>query len=116
VALSGPYNMGANWDSLPELTREALRVRSHARTPEEGRANASTLSLEDVAERITCPIYIVAGRQDRVIPWQDAERLAREVKGPVVFSLIEDGSHVANNRGYKWRLQTADWMAEQLGA
>jgi 2,6-dihydroxypseudooxynicotine hydrolase len=115
VALSGPYDMGANWDSLPELTREALRVRSHARTPEEGRANASTLSLEGVAGRITCPIYIVAGEQDRVIPWQDAERLAREVKGPVVFSLIEDGGHVANNRGYKWRPQTADWMAEQLG-
>jgi 2,6-dihydroxypseudooxynicotine hydrolase len=115
VALSGPYNMGASWDSLPELTREAIRVRSHAATPEEGRRNASTLSLEGVAERITCPLYIVAGKLDRVIPWQDAERLAREVKGPVVFSLIEDGNHVANNRGYKWRLQTADWMADQLG-
>jgi 2,6-dihydroxypseudooxynicotine hydrolase len=90
-------------------------VRSHARTPEQGRANALTLSLAGVAERIACPIYIVAGKLDRVIPWQDAERLAREVKGPVVFSLIEDGNHVANNRGYKWRLQTADWTADQLG-
>ena len=115
VALSGPYDMGANWDRLPELTREAMRVRSHARTPEEGHRNAATLSLTGVAEHIKCPIYIVAGKQDRVIPWQDAERLSREVKGPVVFSLIEDGNHVANNRGYKWRLQTADWMAERLG-
>jgi 2,6-dihydroxypseudooxynicotine hydrolase len=114
VALSGPYNMGAIWDSLPDLTREAFRVRSHARTPEEGRANASTLSLEGVAGRVTCPIYIVAGKLDRVIPWQDAERLAREASGPVVLSLLEDGNHVANNRGYKWRLQTADWMAEKL--
>jgi 2,6-dihydroxypseudooxynicotine hydrolase len=116
VALSGPYDMGAHWDSLPDLTREALRVRSHARTPEEGRANASTLSLAGVAERIACPLYVVAGKLDRVIPWRDAERLAHEVNGPVVFSLIEDGNHVANNRGYKWRLQTADWMADQLGA
>jgi 2,6-dihydroxypseudooxynicotine hydrolase len=115
IALSGPYNMGAGWDGLPELTREAIRVRSHASTPEEGRANALTLSLAGVAERIACPVYIVAGKLDRVIPWQDAERLAREVKGPAVFSLIEDGNHVANNRGYKWRLQTADWMADQLG-
>jgi hypothetical protein len=30
--------------------------------------------------------------------------------------VIEDGNHVANNRGYKWRLQSADWMAEQLGS
>ncbi|HWE21044.1 MAG TPA: alpha/beta fold hydrolase [Hyphomicrobiaceae bacterium] len=116
VALSGPYDMGANWDHLPELTREAVRVRSHAQTPEDGRRNAATLSLAGIAERITCPLYIVAGKLDRVIPWQDAERLACEAKGPVVFALIEDGNHVANNRGYKWRLQTADWMADQLGA
>ena len=45
-----------------------------------------------------------------------AQRLAREVKGPVELLAIEDGNHVANNRGYKWRLQSADWMAEQLGA
>ena len=115
IALSGPYNMGKNWDTIPDLTREAIRVRSHARTQEEGRKNALTLSMEGVADKITCPIYIVAGKQDRVVPWQDAERLSKEVKGAVVFSLIEDGNHVANNRGYKWRLQTADWMAEQLG-
>jgi 2,6-dihydroxypseudooxynicotine hydrolase len=38
------------------------------------------------------------------------------VKGPVELVLVEDGSHVANNRGYRWRLQSADWMAERLGA
>jgi 2,6-dihydroxypseudooxynicotine hydrolase len=116
VALSGPYDMGANWDMLPALTREAFRVRSHAETDADGRRNAGTLSLAGVAERIACPLYIVAGKLDRVIPWQDAERLSREAKGPVVLSLIEDGNHVANNRGYKWRLQTADWMADRLGA
>jgi dipeptidyl aminopeptidase/acylaminoacyl peptidase len=115
IALSGPYNMGRNWETIPDLTREAIRVRSHAKTQEQGRQNALTLSMEGVASRIACPIYIVAGKQDRVVPWQDAERLSKEVRGPVVFSLIEDGNHVANNRGYKWRLQTADWMAEQLG-
>ena len=115
IALSGPYNMGRNWETIPELSRETIRVRSHAKTDEEGRRNALTLSMEGVASKIECPIYIVAGKQDRVVPWQDAERLSKEVKGPVVFSLIEDGNHVANNRGYKWRLATADWMAEQLG-
>ena len=116
IALSGPYDMGANWDGLPELTREAIRVRSHCKTAAEAKRNAAALSLKGVAERITCPLFVVAGKQDRVVPWQDAERLAREAKGPVEFLAIEDGNHVANNRGYKWRLQTADWMAERLGA
>jgi dipeptidyl aminopeptidase/acylaminoacyl peptidase len=116
ISLAGPYDFSTAWDTLPDLTREAFRVRSHCKTQEEGRRNAATLSLEGVAGRIVCPIFIVTGKLDRVIPWRDAEKLAREVKGPVELLILEDGNHVANNRGYRWRLQTADWMAEQLGA
>jgi 2,6-dihydroxypseudooxynicotine hydrolase len=57
----------------------------------------------------------VAGKQDRIVPWQDGERLAREARGPVELVLIDDGNHVANNRGYRYRTQSADWMAAQLG-
>ena len=69
-----------------------------------------------MAQNITCPIFVMTGKLDRVIPWQHAERLAREVKGPWTFLLIEDGNHVANNRAYRWRPQSADWLAEQLRA
>ena len=48
------------------------------------------------------------------MPAKDTERLAREVKGPVTLQLIDDGNHIANNRAYRWRAQSADWMAEQL--
>jgi dipeptidyl aminopeptidase/acylaminoacyl peptidase len=116
IALSGPYDLADCWDGLPELTREAFRVRSHCASQADARRNAATLSLKGVAERITCPIFIMTGKLDRVIPWQDAERLARDVKGPCELLLVEDGGHVANNRGYRWRLQSADWMAERLGA
>jgi dipeptidyl aminopeptidase/acylaminoacyl peptidase len=116
IALSGPFDFGAAWDRLPELTRETFRVRSHCADEAGARRNAATLSLEGVAGSIGCPLCIVAGRQDRLVPWQDAERLAREAAGTVELMLIEDGNHVANNRAYRWRLQTADWMAEQLGS
>ena len=115
IALGGPFNMGNAFDSLPDLTRETFRIRSHAKTRDEAHRNADTLSLEGIAERITCPIFIVNGRQDRVIPAADAERLARDVKGPVTLMMIEDGNHIANNRAYRWRSQSADWMKEQLG-
>ena len=114
IALGGPFNWGANWDNLPELTREAFRARSHCKTQEDARKNAMTLSLESVAHNITCPIFIVNGRLDRIVPATDAERLAREVKGPVELMMIEDGNHIATNRAYRWRSQSADWMAEQL--
>jgi dipeptidyl aminopeptidase/acylaminoacyl peptidase len=114
IALSGPFDFLEAWDSLPGLTREAFRVRSHCATVEDAQHNAATLTLRGIAPRITCPLYIVAGKQDRVVPWQHAKRLADEVKGPVEFVMIEDGGHVANNRGYRWRPQSADWMAEKL--
>jgi 2,6-dihydroxypseudooxynicotine hydrolase len=115
IALGGPFNWAEAWDGLPELTREAFRVRSHCKTDEEARKNANTLSLEGVADKITCPIFIVNGRLDRIVPAKDAERLAREVKGPVELMMIEDGNHIATNRAYRWRSQSADWMKEQLG-
>ena len=113
IALGGPFNWAEAWDGLPELTREAFRVRSHCKTDEEARKNAATLSLEGVAQNITCPIFIVNGRLDRLVPAKDAERLAREVKGPVELMMIEDGNHIATNRAYRWRSQSADWMAER---
>ncbi len=103
IALGGPFNMGKAWDGLPELTREAFRVRSHGKTQEDGRQVALTLTLEGVAQNITCPIFIVNGRRDRIIPPADAERLAREVKGPVELMMIDDGNHIGNNRAYRWR-------------
>jgi len=114
IALGGPFDWGAAWDGLPELTREAFRARSHCATFDEAREHAKTLSLEGVAENITCPIYIVNGRHDRIVPAADAERLAREVKGPAELVMIEDGNHIATNRAYRWRSQSADWMAEKL--
>ena len=35
IALGGPFDWGATWDNLPELTREAFRVRSHCATQDE---------------------------------------------------------------------------------
>ena len=29
--------------------------------------------------------------------------------------VVEDGNHIANNRPWRWRALSADWMAQQLG-
>ena len=116
ISLAGPYDLGECWDSMPDLTRNTFRVRAKCESMEHAKKHAATLSLNGVAQNITCPLYIVSGQRDRVIPWQHAERLSRDAKGEVVFNLIEDGNHIANNRPYRWRPQSADWLARQLGA
>jgi fermentation-respiration switch protein FrsA (DUF1100 family) len=115
IALGGPFEFSKAWDTLPQVTREAIRSRTHATSDEEAVRNISKLSLVGIAQNITVPIYIVNGRLDRLVPASDAERLAREVKGPVELMIVEDGNHIANNRAYRWRSQSADWMKEQLG-
>ena len=115
IALSGPFDWAAIFDRLPELTRHTFQVRAKCRTEAQARAHAATLSLRDVAGNITCPLFIVAGKRDGIVPWQEAEKLAATAAGPVVRCFIEDGNHVANNRGYRYRTQSADWMAGCLG-
>src|SRR6266481_4815656 len=53
---------------------------------------------------------------ERVEMPYEGKWLADEVKIPVVLNLVEEGNHIANTRAYCWRTQSADWMAEQLGA
>jgi 2,6-dihydroxypseudooxynicotine hydrolase len=115
IALSGPYDWAEIWPQMNPLTREAFRVRAKCATLDEARDHGASLTLKGVASKITCPLFIVAGKQDRIVPWQDGERLAREAGGPVELLLIEDGNHVANNRGYRYRTQSADWMGKHLG-
>ncbi len=114
IALTGPFDFGKSFDRVPALTRAAFTARSFAKTEEEARAVAERMTLEDAAPRITCPLYIVGARLDRVVPVEDAEKLAARAGGPVVLNLIEDATHVANNRIYKYRTQSADWMAARL--
>lgn len=114
IALSGPYSWGAVWDNLPDLTRAAFTARSKSASADEAREVANRMSLNGVAEKIVCPLFVLAGKLDRLVPYTDAERLAAEASGPVELLVVEDGNHIANNRTYRYRLQSADWMADQL--
>jgi 2,6-dihydroxypseudooxynicotine hydrolase len=116
IANCGPYNWGALWDKLPELTREAYIRRSHSRNAEEALDKAFQISLEGVASRIECPLFVIAGGLDRLCPPEDAQRLASETRGETELLIIPDGNHVAHNRFYKYRNQSADWMARHLEA
>jgi pimeloyl-ACP methyl ester carboxylesterase len=115
IALSGPFDWERIWDGLPELTRETFRVRSHSKDEMQARQVAKTLTMKEAAPRITCPIFIVTGRQDRLVPAAHAEQLAKAVAGPVELMVVEDGGHNANNRPYRYRSRTADWLAAQFG-
>jgi 2,6-dihydroxypseudooxynicotine hydrolase len=114
-AISGPYDFGEQWDGLPPLTRETFVVKSGARDETEGRELASRLSLRGIAEEVRQPALFVTGRLDRIVPWEQTERAAREAPGGS-FVLFDHGAHVCSNIPYRYRPLVADWMAEQLAS
>lgn len=114
AGVSGPYDMGAQWDSMPGLTREAFIHHSGAGDEGQARRRAAELTLAGVAERVAQPCLVVTGRLDRVIPWEQTRRIADEVPHSE-WVLYEDGTHVCNNIPFRYRPLVADWMRDRLG-
>lgn len=114
ISLTGPFDFSEAFDRAPDLTRAAFIARCHAANADEAVEIARRMDLSSVACRIACPIYVVGGKLDRVVPPEHAERLAASVAGPATLNMVEDGTHVVNNRPYKYRPQPADWIAQSL--
>lgn len=115
VSLAGPFDFGACWDGLPELTRRTFAVRSGAADDADARRIAHTLSMADHAADLVAPLLVVFGKQDRLIPWRHAELLRDAVAGPVELLMLERGNHGCADVAPWHRPYTADWLAARLG-
>jgi len=113
VALAGPYRFDLDWDELPPQTRATFRVRSAAATDAEAQAKAATLTLEQAAARISVPLLVAHGGQDRLISPRHAERLASEAKDAELV-MFPDGNHGLTNHAFESRSLVADWLAARL--
>ncbi|MEY3071839.1 MAG: hypothetical protein RLZZ353_35 [Actinomycetota bacterium] len=116
ASISGSYRVLDSWAGRPRANRMAYQVRAHLDSEEAVEAFLVDYDLAGVAERVTCPLYVVGGTRDRLTPPTAAERIAREASGPVVLDVVEGGNHVVNNMPYRYRPQVADWLVEVLGA
>jgi dipeptidyl aminopeptidase/acylaminoacyl peptidase len=116
IANCGPYDWGRVLPQMPQVSQEVFRVRSHAKSMDEAHQLARRITLEGAAERIKCPLLVVFGAGDRLIPPSEGERLVKAASGPSELVVYEEGNHVCFNISYKFRPLTGDWMAEQLRA
>lgn len=83
----------------------------------EGEAELAALlrrvRLEPVAARIRCPLCIVHGEQDAIVPVEFARRLYDAVSGPRLLHIIPGGDHAASLHLTHLAL-LADWLADHL--
>jgi dienelactone hydrolase len=113
AGISGPYDFAADWDTMPELTRETIRHHTGAGSEADARRRAHALNLDGVAERVRQPCLVVTGTLDRVIGWEQTKRIADAAPNSE-WVLYEDGTHVCNNIPFKYRPLVADWIGARL--
>ncbi len=104
-----------HWDSLPPMTREGYQLRTGARDAEDARARVARLSLAGVAGRVACPLLVLHGTADAVVPVAEGRRIAQEAPH-ATYREFEGGNHSLSNHHFEARTGMADWMAAQLGA
>lgn len=113
VVLGGPFRLDLDWDALPPLTREVFAHRSGSPGDEDARAAAALFTLEDAAARITRPLLVVHGAQDRIFGRVHADRLGAQAPGAEIL-VFDDGNHGVTNRAFESRAALADWLALRL--
>ncbi len=106
--------------SVPDWENQLLWVFGK-KTVEEALAVAKQMTLKGVAEKITCPLLVIHGENDRQIPlWHAEKTIEAAVNSPgrrlKVFTLAEGGAeHCQVDNGSMAVDYMADWVAETLG-
>jgi 2,6-dihydroxypseudooxynicotine hydrolase len=113
AGISGPFQFGADWDTIPALTRETIAHHTGAAGEDDARQRAAELNLAGVAERVTQPSLVITGRRDRVVAWEQTKRIA-DASPNAEWILYDEGTHVCNNIPFKYRPLVADWILARL--
>ena len=113
VVFGGLYDY-SYWDSMPPLVLEGFRQALGAATEKEAHARIESNTLDGCLENVRCPVLVVHGKLDKIIPWRQAVRMAEEMPGRATLLLDEDGVHCCHNHAIRYRPAMADWLATTL--
>jgi len=80
-------------DEIREGYRLPLRAENWDRALWELTVARRPLDLGDRVDEIACPVFVISGDDDRIVPVEESRRLAEEIAG-ADFALIEDAGHV----------------------
>ncbi|MGE5334662.1 MAG: alpha/beta hydrolase family protein [Nitrososphaerota archaeon] len=114
VDLAGLYSMAEHWDERPPMTRATFTRRSGASNETEGRERAQALTLAGATQHVRCPLLVVHGTRDTIVPFSDAERIHAEIPSSELAA-FEGSNHGCTDRVFASRSLMADWLAERLG-
>jgi dienelactone hydrolase len=115
VDLAGIYSMAEHWDERPPMTRATFTRRSGAANEAEGQERSKAMTLAGVTEHVRCPLLIVHGTRDTIVPFGDAERIHAEIPSSELAAFA-GSNHGCTDQVFASRSLMADWLAKRLGA
>jgi hypothetical protein len=80
IANCGPYEVGRLLPNSPPIQREVFRAGAHAGTTKQAQPTSSHSWVRQ--NRITCPLLVMVGGEDKLVPSSEGERLAKTASGP----------------------------------
>lgn len=115
VATSAGYDRrGTDWDDPYQVAFDMHLFHVDSIEALRERLSQLDLSLEGDAEKITCPILVIAGGRDEKSHFSGSQRFFDEVRGPKEWVVFPDGERNGNNVPFKVRPRTADFLADIL--
>ena len=113
ITNGGGYNLLDYFAKRPGHSKETSIHRLMAANEADAMEKLKPFNLQGVAEKVQCPLLVIVGDRDRLVPPEQGKRAAAEAPHAELWE-FEDGNHVCNNIVYKHRPQQADWMRKQL--
>jgi 2,6-dihydroxypseudooxynicotine hydrolase len=104
------------WEQLPPVPASGFRSLTGIADPAAAEAAIRrAIDLAPAAGAIRCPLYVLHGEQDPLIPVEQAHLTAEAaVNAEVTLVIVPGGDHCGHNQHHLVRPAIADWLADQL--
>jgi dienelactone hydrolase len=113
VEIAGFYYPTAWWDRFPPGIKEFLRYVMGAADERELIEMVRPVNLRGHVQRIRCPLLVVHGQQDPIVPFEESELIFNEAQPPKERFIFAAGDHGCVNVG-EARPLIGDWLASTL--
>lgn len=106
----------STWDRHTSGIKDGWAYISGKENWDEAKEYFMSFTLKGIADKITCPLYILQGKKDEINPTETAVWISKQVRGPVTLDIEEEGGHCVHNLGHIVRPRMTDWLAKTLGS
>lgn len=97
AALGAPFELLSIFDASPPARRINFSLLCGARELDRGRDILRHFTLEGLLKKISCPVLIIHGMKDSVVPFSHVERICSDIHRSVELRTFEYGVHTCDN-------------------